>query len=65
MRLVAVLGGEGLGLLSAIAATGAQRVIVTHGDEGALVRYLSESGLQAEAFATEYGDETHGVEAAE
>ncbi|WP_457419423.1 ligase-associated DNA damage response exonuclease [Roseateles sp. P5_E7] len=48
------------GLLSAISATGAQRVIVTHGDEGALVRYLSELGLQAEAFATEYGDETHG-----
>ncbi|RZL37148.1 MAG: ligase-associated DNA damage response exonuclease [Rubrivivax sp.] len=45
------------GLLSAIAATGAQRVIVTHGDEGTLVRYLSELGLKAEAFATEYGDE--------
>lgn len=53
------------GLLSAIRATEAQRVIVTHGDEGALVRYLTEQGLQAEAFATEYGDETHGVEAAE
>ncbi|MGQ3000106.1 MAG: ligase-associated DNA damage response exonuclease [Variovorax sp.] len=48
------------GLLSAIQATGAQRVIVTHGDEGALVRYLGELGLQAEAFATEYGDESHG-----
>ena len=45
------------GLLSAIRATGAQRVVVTHGDEGALVRYLGELGLQAEAFATEYGDE--------
>ncbi|WP_457447788.1 ligase-associated DNA damage response exonuclease [Roseateles sp. P5_E4] len=53
------------GLLSAIQSTGARRVIVTHGDEGALVRYLSELGLQAEAFATEYGDETHGVEAAQ
>jgi putative mRNA 3-end processing factor len=51
------------GLLSAIAATGAQRVIVTHGDEGALVRYLGEQGLQAEAFATEYGDEAEGGEA--
>jgi putative mRNA 3-end processing factor len=51
------------GLLSAIRATAAQRVIVTHGDEGALVRYLAELGLQAEAFATEYGDETHGMEA--
>jgi putative mRNA 3-end processing factor len=45
------------GLLSAIHATGAGRVIVTHGDEGALVRYLGELGLQAEAFATEFGDE--------
>jgi putative mRNA 3-end processing factor len=45
------------GLLSAIRATGARRVIVTHGDEGALVRYLGELGLQAEAFATEYGDD--------
>ena len=45
------------GLLSAITATGASRVIVTHGDEGALVRHLTELGLQAEAFATEYGDE--------
>ncbi len=53
------------GLLSAIAATGAQRVIVTHGDEGTLVRYLGELGLQAEAFVTEYGDEGQGVEAAE
>lgn len=48
------------GLLSAIRATGAQRVIVTHGDEGALVRYLSELGLRAETFATEYGDEAGG-----
>jgi len=45
------------GLLSAVRATGAQRVIVTHGDEGALVRYLGELGLRAEAFATEYGDD--------
>ncbi|PTT77129.1 hypothetical protein DBR42_25700 [Pelomonas sp. HMWF004] len=48
------------GLLSAVRETGAQRVIVTHGDEGTLVRYLTELGLQADAFATEYGDETHG-----
>ncbi|MBI3350113.1 MAG: ligase-associated DNA damage response exonuclease [Burkholderiales bacterium] len=52
------------GLLAAIAATGAQRVIVTHGDEGALVRYLGELGLQAEAFATEYGDEAEVIEPA-
>jgi putative mRNA 3-end processing factor len=45
------------GLLDAIAATGAQRVIVTHGSANVMVRYLRERGLQAEAFETEYGDD--------
>jgi putative mRNA 3-end processing factor len=45
------------GLLSAIGASGAERVIVTHGSVPVLVRYLQEQGLQAEAFETEYGDE--------
>ena len=45
------------GLMGAIAATGAQRVIVTHGSVPVLVRYLTEQGLQAEAFHTEYGDD--------
>ena len=45
------------GLLQAIAATGAERVIVTHGSVPVMVRYLAEQGLQAEAFETEYGDE--------
>jgi putative mRNA 3-end processing factor len=45
------------GLLQAIEATGAQRVIVTHGSAAAMVRYLRERGLQAEAFDTEYGDD--------
>jgi putative mRNA 3-end processing factor len=43
------------GLMSAIGATGAQRVIVTHGSIPVMVRYLTEQGLQAEAFETEYG----------
>ncbi len=43
------------GLMSAIAATGAGRVIVTHGSVPVMVRYLSEQGLQAGAFHTEYG----------
>jgi putative mRNA 3-end processing factor len=43
------------GLMSAIGATGAQRVIVTHGSVPVMVRYLAEQGLQAEAFETEYG----------
>jgi putative mRNA 3-end processing factor len=45
------------GLMAAIGATGAQRVIVTHGSVPVMVRYLSEQGLQAEAFDTQYGDE--------
>jgi len=44
------------GLMLAIGATGAQRVIVTHGSIPVMVRYLSEQGLQAESFDTEYGD---------
>ena len=43
------------GLMGAIAATGAQRIIVTHGSVPVMVRYLGEQGLQAEAFDTEYG----------
>jgi putative mRNA 3-end processing factor len=45
------------GLMRAIGGTGAQRVIVTHGSIPVLVRYLTEQGLQAEAFHTEYGDD--------
>ncbi len=45
------------GLMAAIAATRAQRVIVTHGSVPVLVRHLAEQGLQAEAFETEYGDD--------
>jgi putative mRNA 3-end processing factor len=45
------------GLMRAIGATGAERVIVTHGSVPVMVRYLASQGLQAEAFETEYGDE--------
>lgn len=45
------------GLQQAIAATGASRVIVTHGYEAVMVRWLAGQGLQAGSFATEYGDE--------
>jgi putative mRNA 3-end processing factor len=44
------------GLKRAIAATGAERVIVTHGYEAVMVRWLGEQGLAASAFETEYGD---------
>jgi putative mRNA 3-end processing factor len=45
------------GLQAAIAATGAQRVIVTHGSVAVMVRHLLERGLQAQAFETQYGGE--------
>ncbi|MCW5636374.1 MAG: ligase-associated DNA damage response exonuclease [Rubrivivax sp.] len=50
------------GLQRAIAATGAARVIVTHGYEAVMVRWLAQHGLEAGSFRTEYGDEA--VEAA-
>ena len=52
------------GLMRAIGATGAQRVIVTHGSIPVMVRYLQEQGLQAEAFETEYGDDAIEADAA-
>jgi putative mRNA 3-end processing factor len=45
------------GLLQAIAASGAPRVIVTHSYVEPLVRYLAEQGLESGAFKTEYGDD--------
>jgi len=54
------------GLQRAIAATGASRVIVTHGYESVMVGWLSAHGFEAGAFATEYGDEQEDrVEAGE
>jgi putative mRNA 3-end processing factor len=44
-------------LLSAIDATGAQRVWATHGYTGALVRWLSERGLDAAALETRFAGE--------
>jgi len=45
------------GLQAAIAGTGAERVIVTHGNVAVMVRWLGELGLDAQGFRTEYGDE--------
>ena len=50
------------GLQRAIGATGAERVIVTHGYESVMVRWLTEQGLEAGAFSTEYGDEREASE---
>ena len=52
------------GLMQAIGATSAQRVMVTHGQVPVMVRWLREQGLDAEALATEFGDDS-AEEAAE
>jgi putative mRNA 3-end processing factor len=45
------------GLIGAIEATGAERILVTHGSTEALTRYLREKGLDARALKTAYGDD--------
>lgn len=52
------------GLLAAVRASGASRVIVTHGDEAVLVRTLSEQGLQCGTFRTSFGTELQSDPAA-
>lgn len=41
-------------LVRTIAESGASRVLATHGDSAALIRYLRERGLDAEALETPY-----------
>jgi putative mRNA 3-end processing factor len=53
------------GLQRAIGATGAERVIVTHGYEAVMVRWLQQQGLQAGSFRTEYGDRDDEPQAAD
>jgi putative mRNA 3-end processing factor len=48
------------GLLSAIRATGAQRIGVTHGYSSTLVRYLTEQGMDAFVLPTHYEGEVAG-----
>jgi putative mRNA 3-end processing factor len=45
------------GLLSAIDATGAEQVLVTHGYRAPLVRWLAEHGREARALETQYEGE--------
>lgn len=52
------------GLQAAIAATGAGRVIVTHGYEAVMVRWLQQQGLQAGSFGTPFGDNEDAAAAA-
>ena len=51
-------------LLAAIDATGAKRVLATHGTVVPLTRYLREKGLDASVLATPYGEEETPTEEA-
>jgi putative mRNA 3-end processing factor len=44
-------------LLTAINASGAPRVLVTHGYVDELVHHLRDVGFSADGLATEFGDE--------
>jgi len=53
------------GLLASIDATGAERVLVTHGQVSVLSRFLSEKGLQAGPLATRWTGEADDAPAAD
>lgn len=46
------------GLIESIRATGAERVLVTHGSMGVMVRWLRENGWDADALATRFVGES-------
>ena len=50
-------------LMSAIDATGAERVLVTHGYRDAVVRALRERGLESESLASRWEGESGENEA--
>ena len=45
------------GLLSAVKATEAQKVYVTHGSQAVFSKYLNEIGIESQEVVTEYGTE--------
>lgn len=52
------------GLLQAVEATGAQKVLVTHGFQSSFSRYLNEAGIEAGEVKTEYGNDEDESETA-
>lgn len=52
------------GLIAAIRATGAARILATHGATGPFVRWLRENGWEAEGLRTRYAGEGEGDAAA-
>jgi putative mRNA 3-end processing factor len=53
------------GLLKSIQATGAERVICTHGYSEIFARYLQEQGFDARTEATQYEGETAEMKSAD
>ena len=45
------------GLLSAVKATEAEKVFVTHGAQATFAKYLNETGVEAYELITDYGDQ--------
>ena len=45
------------GLISAVKATEAEEVYVTHGAQASFSRYLNDMGIKAYELKTEYGEE--------
>ncbi len=45
------------GLLAAVKATGAEKVLVTHGFQAAFSRYLNEQGIESAEIKTAFGDD--------
>ena len=45
------------GLLTAVKATEAEKVYVTHGSQAVFSKYLNEIGIEAYELKTEYGDD--------
>ncbi|MNY50035.1 hypothetical protein D3C86_1855100 [compost metagenome] len=50
------------GLLSAVKATKAEKVYVTHGYSATFSKYLNEIGIAADEVKTQYGNETEEEE---
>lgn len=48
------------GLLSAIKATGASKVFVTHGFQAQFSKYLNDNGIWSKEVKTSYGEEDEG-----
>jgi putative mRNA 3-end processing factor len=53
------------GLLTAVRASGAGRVLATHGFAPVLARYLREQGLDAAVIAARFADEEEGADVAQ